>query len=458
MPHDADSPVRRVRWRHSLVARVVVLSTVLLLCLLGSVYVITRHYYGEAIREMQAQAEEMANSVRIMLEDNPHQPLNEVARDVGRHFGGVDEVTVEPFASAVEVSPITFEQDEEGRLVKVARMFIRADDRTLLLTTRVIATPQTEILRAFRNKYLATLTAVFLVALGSLIYLIVRSLRPLRDLSASCAGISEGNLNAVAIRNNYGEILALEQTFNQMVRSLREKETVEANLRQAQRLSSLGTLAAGVAHDIRNPLNAIKLLAGHAEDTLRARDAADPSVRQVETIRKEVDRLEDIVSSFLSLAREHELRPEPSRLDRLLEESLALIEKDAEERGIRLTAELRAGDATVVVDPKQWSRAMLNVLINALDACPRGGRVRVFSRTSDAGCEVEIRDDGPGMTPEVAERAFDPYFTTKRTGTGLGLSITRGIIEEHGGTIGLTSTGGQGCQVLITMPTEGTTP
>jgi signal transduction histidine kinase len=457
MLREALQPIRPVRWRHSLVARVVMLSTVLLLCLLGSVYVITRHYYGEAIREMQAQAEEMADSVRILLEDNPDRPLEDVARDVSRSFGTVDEVSVEPFASSVEVNPVTFEQDEHGRLVKVARLSIRADDRTLLLTTRVTASPRVEIMRAFRNKYLATLTLVFLVALGSLIYLIAHSLRPLRELSESCARISEGNLQDLTIRNNYGEILALEQTFNQMVRSLREKETVEANLRQAQRLSSLGTLAAGVAHDIRNPLNAIKLLAGHAVDTLRQKDPADPSVRQVETIRKEVDRLEDIVSSFLSLAREHELRPEPSKIDRLLEECLALLHKDAEERGIRLSAELRAGDATLMVDPKQWNRAMLNVLINALDACPAGGRVRVFSRTSDAGCEVEIRDDGPGMAPDVAERAFDPYFTTKRTGTGLGLSITRGIIEEHGGTISLTGTEGQGCQVLITMPMEGNT-
>ena len=107
-----------------------------------------------------------------------------------------------------------------------------------------------------------------------------------------------------------------------------------------------------------------------------------------------------------------------------------------------------------MLDPKQWTRAIINVLINALEACPTGGRVRLFSRVTDRACEVEIRDDGPGMSDVQLERAFEPYFTTKPTGTGLGLSITRGIIEEHAGSIALSSPPGHGCQVLITLPLE----
>jgi two-component system NtrC family sensor kinase len=97
---------------------------------------------------------------------------------------------------------------------------------------------------------------------------------------------------------------------------------------------------------------------------------------------------------------------------------------------------------------------VLNVLLNGLEACPSGGRVRLFSRASDRDCQVEIRDDGPGMEKETLERVFDPYYTTKPGGTGLGLSITRGIIEEHGGSVDMTSTPGQGVQVLITLPLQ----
>ncbi|MCK5862238.1 MAG: ATP-binding protein, partial [Candidatus Hydrogenedentes bacterium] len=90
----------------------------------------------------------------------------------------------------------------------------------------------------------------------------------------------------------------------------------------------------------------------------------------------------------------------------------------------------------------------------ALEACPEKGRVRIFSRLTDSAFEIEIRDDGPGLEKEAAERVFDPYFTTKPGGTGLGLSITRGIIEEHGGAVELSSSLGLGCQVLITIPLE----
>ena len=171
--------------------------------------------------------------------------------------------------------------------------------------------------------------------------------------------------------------------------SLREKEVVESNLRQAQRLSAIGNLAAGVAHDVRNPLNAIKLLSSHALDTLQDVPDASSAAKHLQTIRSEVNRLEEIVSGFLSLAKERELCREPYRVDALLEECARLIRKDAEDRGIRLITELRAGDQALLLDPKQMTRAVLNVLINAMEATPQGGRVRLFSRTNDTICEIE---------------------------------------------------------------------
>jgi signal transduction histidine kinase len=122
---------------------------------------------------------------------------------------------------------------------------------------------------------------------------------------------------------------------------------------------------------------------------------------------------------------------------------------------VRLTSDLRAGDTTLSLDPKHWTRAVLNVLINALEACSAGGRVRLFSRVTDRACEIEIRDDGPGIPKATRDRVFDAYYTTKMSGTGLGLSITRGIVEEHGGTIAISSSEGEGCQVLLTLPLAG---
>ena len=443
----------RVRWHESIVFRVVVLCGILLLCLLGSVYQITRHYLRDLSQEMESRTADIADMLVLQLEENSVADLDQLEQQAMAAYDGI-EVDLASDPEAAEMTSFVLEKGEGGALTKVARMVIGIGDRKLLLTARVALVPQTEVIRAFKNKYTAALIFVFVATLGLMLYVIVRMLRPLTELSESCAQIGSGNLRDVGARRNSGEILALEQTFNKMVAALREKERIEANLRQAQRLSAIGNLAAGVAHDVRNPLNAIKLLSSHAMDTLRGVPEAAGSVKQLQTIRTEVDRLEAIVSGFLSLAKERELQPEPTRIDAILNECVRLVRKDAEERGVRLVAELRAGDTSLMVDPKQMTRALLNVLLNALEVCPPEGRVRLFSRITDRICEIEVRDDGPGMTAEVAERAFEPYFTTKETGTGLGLSLTRGIVEEHRGVINLTSVAGQGSQVLITLPLD----
>lgn len=448
----AASTYAGIRWHDSLIVRAILLCVVLVLCLLGSVMMISRHYLTEVMREMETQAETVGSDIVVLMEEQPGKDFDSVAGDMMRLYPGFDRIEIDEDTTK-SVHSFTIEPGPDGQIVKAIRVPLSLNDgRNIRLTVRVTSVQQTEILRAFRNKYVAALALVFLVALGLMVYLIARMLRPLSELSESCAQIGSGNLRDVTVRRNTGEILALEQTFNRMVSSLREKEQVEAKLRQAQRISALGNLAAGVAHDVRNPLNAIKLLASHALDSLANKPAEAPVARQIGTIRDEVNRIEDIVSGFLSLAKERQLEPECVRLDSLLGECVRLVSKDAESRGIHLAAELRAGETELMLDPKLWTRAVLNVLINALDACPSGGRVRLFSRVTDTTCEIEIRDDGPGMPKEVAERAFEPYFTTKNTGTGLGLATTRGIVEEHGGTIALSTAENMGCQVLISMP------
>ncbi len=447
----------RVEWHNSIVVRVVVLCAVLLACLLGSVYEISRHYFGEMIQEMESQAEAIADMIELRLEENRSADLGDLARDAMKEYDGI-KIDLQHGHNATEVGSFSLEKNPDGALTKVAHALIRLDDGNILLTARVAIEPQTEIVRTFKNKYLMVLTSVFVVTLCLMVYFIVRMLRPISELSETCARISSGELRDVATRKAAGEVMALEFTFNKMVSSLREKERIEANLRQAQRLSAIGNLAAGVAHDVRNPLNAIKLISSHAMDTLKDIPEAAASVRQIDTIRREVNRLEEIVSGFLSLARERELEPELTRIDLILEECVRLVQSEAEKKGVRLQTELRAGDTALLLDPKQLSRAILNVLLNALEVCPSGGRVRLFSRITDQSCEIEVRDDGPGMTREVAERAFEPYFTTKPTGTGLGLSLTRGIVEEHGGSISLTTDEGHGTQVLIALPLEKRTP
>lgn len=453
-PPPAAPPRRKIRWTQSLYFRVVLLCGVLLLLLLALVVAITRYYLGEVIDEMRADAERIAEEIQVIVEENQDLAEAELQAKFMSLREGFDMVEVRENDRDINAGSVYLERHDDGRLTWVALVPMEFETRKAVMRATVTIVPQVEIVRAFTNRYVLSLVAAFVSTLGLMVYFIAKALRPLRDLSESCAAISGGDLRAVATRNATGEVRALEETFNHMVASLREKAMVEARLRQAHRLSALGNLAAGVAHDVRNPLNAIKLLSSHAIDTIDDPDA--PAVKQLRTIRKEVDRLEEIVSSFLSLARERELAPEPQPVDALLDECVRLFQQEAKDRGVRLALEARAGDTRLMLDAKQWNRAILNILLNALEACPAGGRVRVFSRLTADACQIEVRDDGPGLTPEARDRVFEPYYTTKPGGTGLGLAITRGIIGEHGGTIEVSGAPGQGCQVLITMPLQTT--
>lgn len=453
-----DTPAKtapRIPWYESLIVRMIALSVILVACLFGAVYFLTGHYYKQVVTTMEGQAEQIAQAVKMQLDALPEQTID------------IEKVPeqIEMPAENIDLRPLTAELNqpqgltpqigEEGNLYFIATQnFELNDGRWIVMTVRIPIVPQTELIRAFKNNFLLGLTCVFLITLGAMVYLIAESLRPLQMLTEKCSRISEGSLETINVSGGPGEVRALGATFNQMVGALREKAVVEANLRRAQRLSAIGNLAAGVAHDVRNPLNAIKLISSQALDEAESEDRGNGTAKALRTIRSEVDRLEDIVSGFLSLAKEEELRKEVQALDPILMECINLIQKDAESRDVRVFAELRTGDVELPIDAKKLKRAVLNVLINGLEVCPPGGRIRMFSRVTPDSCEVEIRDDGPGMTPESIEHAFDPYYTTKPTGTGLGLSITRGIIEEHGGTIALASTIGHGTQALITLPMQ----
>lgn len=452
----SSSAYLKVPWYKSVVFRIVVLCALLLFLLLAMVETVSHYLFHEIRREMELLSQKITLTVQGEIELHPGISVDDLRNKIEKEFPNSTVELIEPNKSGQKEGGVSFFWiDEDGTIHRRTATSVQVGNRWFRISAEAkLQTAQTLLFNAMKNRYLLLLALGFVVTLGLMVYFIRRVLRPLGELSESCAQISEGNLKNMTIRKSSGEVRALEQTFNRMVASLRDKEIVEANLRQAQRLTAIGTLAAGVAHDIRNPLNAIKLLSSHTLDQLNSLPEGERAAHHVQTIRSEVDRLEEIVSGFLSLAKERDLRPEPSKIDNLLHECVRLIQPDAEAREVRLTAELRAGDTTLMLDPKQWTRAVLNVLINALEVCPKGGRVRLFSRLTDTTCEVEVRDDGPGLSKEAAEHAFDPYFTTKTTGTGLGLSITRGIVEEHGGAIQLTGSDGHGCQVLIRLPLD----
>ncbi len=234
----------------------------------------------------------------------------------------------------------------------------------------------------------------------------------------------------------------LNRTVEHLRRELNEKNRL---LERKSRLAALGEMAAGMAHEIRNPLGGIQLYA-----SLLANDVADrPASAEIVTkISKGVKRLESIVSQVLQFSRDTVINPQPCDLIEIVEQSveLATNSRSMEAVEFRMT-----GPATlpVDIDPLLMGQSILNLVLNAIDAMDGGGVVRINTEAPDESGDVKqfrltVRDAGPGIPSEVIDRIFNPFFTTKDSGTGLGLSIVHRIIEAHDGTI-LATNGEDGC-------------
>jgi signal transduction histidine kinase len=218
---------------------------------------------------------------------------------------------------------------------------------------------------------------------------------------------------------------------------------------RAEQLAAVGQLAAGVAHEVRNPLTGMKLL---VEAALRPGKRKPLSEEDLEVIHGEITRLEETVGNFLAFAR----LPAPQRQVCDLREALArpldLVRARARQQQVRLAVETPERPLPVSLDAGQFSTVLVNLFLNALDAMPRGGELRVELGADEGECRLRVRDTGPGIAPEVAARLFTPFASTKPTGTGLGLSLSRRIVEEHGGTITAANSPTGGACFTITLP------
>ena len=244
--------------------------------------------------------------------------------------------------------------------------------------------------------------------------------------------------------------------FGIQARSLAERRALEAAMAQEQRLAAVGNLAAGVAHEIRNPLNAISVGLQRLKREFAPAEGESRTEyeRFLEILRGEVGRLNEIVGQFLSLARPARLTLTEEPLAPVLQGLGALLASQAAAQNVRMVQELDLNAATVRMYGPQLTQAFLNLVLNAMQAVPNGGTVTIRSGVTpaDSTARVAISDTGPGIPAEHLDRVFEPYFTTKEGGTGLGLALARKIVEEHQGTIRAENAPGGGATFVVTLP------
>lgn len=274
-----------------------------------------------------------------------------------------------------------------------------------------------------------------------------------------------GRLNAVAgpvrisrvagLRELQADLHNMENHIADVVERLQRSEM---EVLRNEQLAALGQLAAGVAHELRNPLTPMKML---VQAALERDDGAGLKGRQLQVVEEEIERLERSIQTFLDFARPTPLVTTQFNLVSIVEQTLELIAGRAERQGVVLRDALPVEPVDIEADSGQLRQVLLNLLLNALDAMPEGGQIAV--ELDVAGSQTErgapadfarlcITDSGPGFPPELLGRIFEPFVTTKETGTGLGLSICQRIVTQHGGTIRASNRPSGGAEFVIHLP------
>jgi two-component system sensor histidine kinase HydH len=240
----------------------------------------------------------------------------------------------------------------------------------------------------------------------------------------------------------------------QAYRSTRTSLTsLERELETSRRLASLGRLAAGVAHEIRNPLSSIKGFATYFKE--RYRDNPDDR-KTSEIMIQEVDRLNRVITQLLEFARPPAIQKKRTSLQSLIQHSLKMIERQASAKQIEIFSRLPPEIKEIDLDPDGLNQVLLNLYLNAIEAMDQGGTLSV-SLSKDLGSpwvKIAVSDTGAGISKQDLEHVFDPYFTTKQSGTGLGLAIVHKIIEAHSGEVRAESEMGRGTTVTVLLPAK----
>ncbi len=257
-----------------------------------------------------------------------------------------------------------------------------------------------------------------------------------------------------------GNLAGIRESLDEMVSHVGETvqrlQDSQNRILRTEQMNAIGQLAAGMAHEIRNPLTSMRSIVQSANQHGGASALDD---RDVEILEIELERLNELVQTFLDFARPPRIARRLVDLNGVIQRTVQLTKSRAELVGISVTVDLPTSDMTISADPHQLQQVMLNLVLNAIEAQPDGGSIEIQLRSNlnaakNALMEIKVRDFGGGIPPEVFSRIFEPFFSTKETGTGIGLAICLRIVQDHGGTITQENATTGGSVFTIVIPVE----
>src|SRR5437660_942909 len=311
------------------------------------------------------------------------------------------------------------------------------------------------------KRYLVFSVVTALVPNLLLVALVIRIIsRPLRRLTEAAVDVAGGAYGTQAALDSNDEVGLLAASFNEMSRKMAEDierlRALNEHLVRAEKLAAAGALAAGVAHEVNNPLASISSLIQILQSRPLQPENESETREMLRLASTQIARISQVLRDMTDFARQRPPARAPLDLARVIESSLRLASFDKAFKRLRVTTDFDAGLPLISADADQLQQVFLNLLLNARDAMPEGGelRVRAFFDETAGEAVVEVTDDGHGIAPEVLPHVFDPFFTTKRAGAGLGLAVCYGIVTAHGGRITVASGEGRGTTMRVALPAD----
>jgi len=370
--------------------------------------------------------------------------INRLDQQLRGYAGAMDQRAACMQTAAAACNEIEERVRESGKaLVELSQVLVKVEREQIL---KILSTLKRNLL----------LSLAILVAVGAVFIFLVgaKIVRPLRTIEKTTLRIAQGDFSPLAVGKSGDETQRVMEAFNRMIAELEKRQE---QLVQAQKLSSIGIMASGIAHQLNNPLNnistSLQILAeefGHGDP--------DFSKRLLANCLQEILRSQEIVKGLLEFSRQRDFALRTAALRDVVERSVRLVSSQVPS-GIEIKTDIPP-DLRLDMDGQRIQEVLLNLLMNAIQAIDKPpGRIRIRARSTSAGVqkpmiEILVQDTGKGIDPKDLRQIFDPFFTTKEVGagTGLGLSIVYGIIEKHRGTIAVESRPGEGTRFIIRLP------
>jgi two-component system NtrC family sensor kinase len=348
---------------------------------------------------------------------------------------------------------------EPGGCVELQSLIRGAGQNLLTLADQLVAVERRTIHGLLQQMIPLPLISLLLlvVLLGFVVYFIgEKVIRPLARITRESEAVAQGTFERITpYGDDKNEIHHLVAAINRMVGELEKRRE---QLVQSRKIASIGTLTAGIAHEINNPINNISLILESLIEDENTMDDAERHRLYLEAM-DQADRASEIVKNLLEFSRASHPRMEEARLEEVVDKTFRLVKNELDLHHIRFIKEVNSDFPALHLDKSGLQQVLLNLFMNSLQAMENGGELKVVIRCAETPSEarIDIIDTGPGIAPEHIDQVFDPFFTTKKVGvgTGLGLSVSYNIIKKNGGRMEVNSRPGQGACFSIFLPLAG---